>query len=401
MLGTLLDKLQSFFSKNVVIGSIPLFAFLFLNALMVYRVSYHFQQWVKLYFFSQDTTRQAVLSFALLLLVTVISYVVSTLRVFLREVLEGKHFLGDFLSNALSQRYRDRLTHLEEELRKTRKRLRTIREKQETWTRVMGNAYQQGKSTLQCHYQRPAALTRLLDRRDSNQEIDLAQLDTQAEAMTTVLLANSPERDTEESRKLDLDHGALLQLIRYAADRAQEEYTRLLTEFQFDYAGEDVAPTKMGNISQVAPHYAASRYSMNLDIFWTRLQKVIESDANFYSVLQDAKTQLDFLVALVWYTLAFTLFWGIVLPYTYEGQVVFLGIVMVGPCLAYLWYRVALQNYRAFSDLLCASVDLFRLDLLKALHLPLPANAEQERLVWETIEQRLVYGEHPNIALVS
>src|SRR5258708_7317581 len=104
MLGTLLDKLQSFFSKNVLIGSIPLFAFLFLHAVMVYRVSCHFQQWVKLYFFSQDIARQGVLAFALLLLVAVVSYVVSTLSVFLREVLEGKHFLGNFLSDALSQR---------------------------------------------------------------------------------------------------------------------------------------------------------------------------------------------------------------------------------------------------------------------------------------------------------
>jgi hypothetical protein len=82
-----------------------------------------------------------------------------------------------------------------------------------------------------------------------------------------------------------------------------------------------------------------------------------------------------------------------------QAMDLFLGIAVVGPLLAYVWYRVALQNYRAFANLLCASVDLFRTDLLKALRVPLPANAEQERLIWETIEQRLVFGEHSNITL--
>jgi hypothetical protein len=86
MLGTLLDKLQSLFSKNFVIGSIPLYAFLFLHGLMAYRVSYYFQGWVRSYFLSQDTFRQAVLSFALLLIAVVVSYVLSTLSVFMRAI---------------------------------------------------------------------------------------------------------------------------------------------------------------------------------------------------------------------------------------------------------------------------------------------------------------------------
>ena len=94
MLGTLLDRLQSLFSKNVLIGSIPLFGFLFANSLMAYRVSYHFQRWVKNYFLSQDATRQALLSFSLLLIVVIVSYVLSTLSVPMREVLEGKRLFG-------------------------------------------------------------------------------------------------------------------------------------------------------------------------------------------------------------------------------------------------------------------------------------------------------------------
>jgi len=399
MFGTLLDKLQSLFSKNFVIGSIPLFAFLFLHGLMAYRVSYYFQGWVRTYFLSQDIFRQAVLSFALLLATVIVSYVLSTLSVFMREILEGKHGLGKFLSDALSQRYRDRLIEVESELRAAKTKRRRLKGKQDLWTRELGEAYQLGARVATCVYQARPALVALSDRLKSNQEIALVELETEVQPLTATLRANNPELETEASRNLDRDHGTLLQLIRYASDAAQEQYTQLLTEFQFDYAGEDVAPTKLGNISRVAPHYAASRYSMNLDIFWTRLQKVIAADANFYAVLQDAKMQVDFLVALIWYTLSFTLIWVIALPCMGEAMDLFLGIAIVGPLLAYVWYRVALQNYRAFANVLCASVDLFRMDLLKVLRVPPPSNAEQERLIWETIEQRLVFGEHSNITL--
>jgi hypothetical protein len=399
MLGTLLDKLQSLFSKNFVIGSIPLFAFLLLHALMAYRVSYYFQRWVDLYFFSQVATRQAVLTFAFFLVAIIVSYVVSTLSVFLREVLEGKHGLGQFLSAALSQRYRDRLVDLEKQLRAARTRRRRLREKQDLWTRQLGEAYQRGAKAANCVYQSSATLVTLSGLRQGNQHIRVAQLETEVQALTATLQINNPEQDNDASRALDADHGLLLQLISYATDQAQEKYAQYLTEFQFDYAGEDVAPTQMGNISRVAPHYAATRYSMNLDIFWTRLQKVVATDANFYAVIQAAQMQVDFLVALIWYTLTFTLIWVIALPCMGEAENLFLLIAVAGPLLAYGWYRVALQNYRAFANLLCASVDLFRSDLLKVLKIPLPANAEQERLIWETIEQRLVFGDHSNILL--
>jgi len=411
MFGTLLDKLTSLFSKNFAVASIPLFAFLLLNGLMAFRVSYRFQQWTQNNYLSQDPARQALLSFGFLLLIVTVSYVLSTLSVFMREVLEGKHFLGDFLSTALSQRFRNRLIKVEKEMGNVRDKLRDLRKKQQTWMSELSDAYQQGRAIDDCHYARHPTLTALVDLGNSNQEITLQQLDTEVTNMKQDLQQNDPELVASPgatpqaiaaavaSQKLDDDNGELLRLIRYAVDKAQAQYVHYLTEFQFDYAGEEIAPTKMGNISRVAPHYAATRYSMNFDIFWTRLQKVVETDATFYSVLQDAKMQVDFLVQLVWYTICFTIIWAIALPCLREAEGWFLIIAIVGPVLAYIWYRIALQNYRAFSDLLRASVDLYRLELLKVLRIPLPANAEQERLVWEMLERRLVYGEHSNIAL--
>lgn len=406
MLGTLLDKLQSLFSKNVFIGSIPLFAFLFANGLMIYRVSKRFQTWVSHDFLSQGAMQQALLSFSLLLSVLILSYVLSTLSVVMREVLEGKHLFG-WLANILSQRYRDRLIKVEKAVRERGNRYLSIRKNQQLWTDQIKAAYQQGKNRKDCNYTASTQIEGLVNRRRNNQEVTIEQLRPQVQHVIEGLQNNTLELpfETDAQRTaasaLDEDQGNIIELIRYVAEKAQAEYAASLTELQFDYAGKEVAPTRMGNIARIASHFAATRYSMNLDILWTRLQKVAASDSNFYSGLQDAKLQVDFLVALIWYNILFTLTWIIVLPLLGEGRGLFMWVAALGPLTSYVWYEIALRNYRAFADVLCATVDLFRLDLLKELHVQLPVNAEQELLVWESLEQRLVYGEHSNYPLQS
>jgi hypothetical protein len=400
MLGTLLDKLVSLLSKNLIIGSIPLFAFLFFNGLMLYRVSYHFQQWTARYFFSQDLVRQALLSFAFLIVIVILTYVLFSLNSLLREILEGKHLPFAFLANAFSQRFRERLSELEKQMQLARKKLRDLRTKDREWQISLRAAYQAGTAVQQCTYQRSNDLTHLLDRSRRNAEVTLEDLTPVVDAMQLSLQTNNPELlNNAASGNLDIDSGEVQRLVRYAVDKAQGNYARLMAEYQFDYAGEEVAATRMGNISRIAPHYATSRYSLNLDIFWTRLQKVVQADTNFYSAFQDAKLQLDFLIALLWYTLIFTLTWVIALPLLREAKNWFLLIAFAGPLVTYVWYRIALQTYRAFSDLLRASVDLYRLDLLNTLRIPLPASAEEERLIWERLERRIVYNEHSNMVL--
>lgn len=398
MLGTLLDKLESLFSKNFVVASIPLLVFLFMHGLMAYRAFYNVQQWVNRYFLL-DTAHVAVLSVALLLVVVVVSYVLSTLGEPLREILEGKHLFPQWLSNALGQRYRNRLRDIEKKLEEAKHNRRTLRNGYIGWRDQMGIAYQIGHGLHDCNYVRSDTLTRLLDRRLSNQNVNPGEIQAEVDSMTNALKNNSPELNTPASEELDLDHSALLSLILYAADNWEAQVVKYFNEVQLQFAGKNIAPTKMGNISNVAPYYAASRYGINLDIFWTRLQKVLQSDTNFYPLIQQAKRQLDFLVSLFWQTLVFTLLWVVLLPWLTDAKLLFVLIAIAGPVLTWIWYKIAVQNYLALSDLLRAAIDLYRLDLLRTLHLPLPANAEQERALWQVLEQRLGYADRSNVVL--
>ncbi len=397
MLGTLLDKLESLFSKSFVVGSIPLLAFLFFNALMLYVVSESMQKWIRWYY-TLDATRLAVVSFAFLLAVITLSYVLSTLTVFLREVLEGKHLeKREWLYKILSQRYRKQLAGLEDNLRNARRSLRKIRREMRVWQAKMSEARKHGnKNEGEFQYTRRPKLADLLKLQETNSLVDPALIPDEVNHLETVLNSFSADSGTGPSKDLDRDHVALYNLIEYAADRWQAEVTRFFNEIQFNFPGKDVAPTRMGNIASTARSYAQSRYSMNLDIFWTRLQKVLKGDSNFYPILLEAKMQLDFLVTLFWLTVIFTLIWTVSLPFYSNNKWLFLWVVMAGPTLSFIWYKIALQNYRAFADLLRSAVDLYRLDLLKVLHVPLPANAEEERHIWETLGNRSGYRDDVN-----
>ena len=66
---------------------------------------------------------------------------------------------------------------------------------------------------------------------------------------------------------------------------------------------------------------------------------------------------------------------------------VLLAVALLGPMLAYGWCRTALAHYRTFADLLRSSVDLFRFNLLSALHYPLPVGVKEEREFWEMLDR--------------
>src|ERR1700677_3144768 len=160
MFGTLLDKLGSIFSKSLVIGSIPLLAFLVLHGLVVYHISNAFRSRVQWYF-GLGTGKTAELTMVLFLGVAVISYVLSTLSVFLREMIEGKHLHFEWLEAALSQKCRERPAVVEENLAAARRFRRKLRSFQETSTNLMGEAYKAGQKMKVCAYQRRPELTAL------------------------------------------------------------------------------------------------------------------------------------------------------------------------------------------------------------------------------------------------
>ena len=167
-------------------------------------------------------------------------------------------------------------------------------------------------------------------------------------------------------------------------------------EINSNFGEQDIAPTKMGNVANTIQGYVLRRYHCNFEIVWSNLQRIIPKDDKANAALQEAKAQLDFLIACCWLTLLSALFWSIAFAIVDPSRPGFLIAALGGPVAAYMWYRAAAEQYRSFADVAMTSFDIFRFDLLTNMRLKQPIDVEDERRIWEHLDKLTTYGESQN-----
>ena len=403
MLGALLEKLGGLLPKNFIISSFfPILIFAFLNSVMLYLFTESFRRGFDMYL-ALDAGRQTLYGFTILIGIAFVAYIFSTLNLFLREMLEGRHLFG-WLKKRMVVEQQGKLDALEDRLKKSEKEAFLFKRDSDGWIKRLEEAYALGnKQKVKNEYSalEPVSIEikRLKVIRTRNQLIGFSELRSVVEALEVELKkyptakGNSEFNDRQNRQQLDADHTSLRLLIYYARGVAENEYIEAFNEREFNYSRYKVNATSMGNIAESVRSYARSRYEINLDSIWSRLQKLIQTDDKFYAALTDAKTQLDFLVSLFWLTALFTVTWLSVLFYLKVSWLAFVLVGVTGAALVAVWYNIAVQNYLAFADTLRTSIDLFRFDLLNALHCHLPANSEDECRTWARLNQLIGYGQ--------
>jgi len=343
----------------------------------------------------------------------------SGMSSFLLELLEGKH-LG-FLARILYAAQMQQIAEIDGKIQEYRRNLRELEQPQAgaaapqaahfalksqlRAARNTGQALQ--NTTFPRHWwarlyavarNKPGArdLARVRWRRRTGRVNTLATLTPAVTALSTALRSGT-------SKPLEYAHVEMVQAIDDSRERLRFEVQRLMNLRQFTYPtvsnanrGETAltvaAPTRLGNLTRTMRSYALDRYGMELDIFWTRLQRVLQKDQAFYSTLSDAKSQVDFLVSLSWLAMVFAVFWSFYCLLVQPAPLEFLLVTAVGPIVARLLYLTTCQNYLVFADLMRSSVDQFRFDLLDNLHMRHPPGNREEVQLWRLLGGWMGYG---------
>ena len=408
MLGTILEKLQGLFSKNFLIAAFfPVLIAAAVNALLLYAHSAAFHEAADLYLQSESKPLDAATTgMTGLIALGVVAFLFSILNTRLRETLEGRGW-PRLVAAPFVWRQTDRLDAIKREYHEKQGDRTALEQHYPRWEEQLKAARGAPRpAPHRCEYPvgHPVAreMRRLRWRRCLGYPIPRERLQTAFGALEAVLKAQSvdsaPAQDRDDAKRLDFDQINLLHLVGYAVSQSSERIYRLSGEQQFSYPGEALlAPTALGNVAQSIQNYAYTRYRMNIDLFWTRLQKVMKDDP-FHTVLRDAKTQLDCLVALVWFALMTVAVWVPLLALQGHDMRLYLAVAVAGPVAAAALYRLALQNYRAFADLVRAAIDLYRLELLKELKLAQPDTAASEAELWAVLNRRMSYASTVNVA---
>jgi len=376
--------------------------FVFVNGATGYVVSARWRAWVNANILNLGLGRGAFVVTSLTISVVLLAYVLSSLSTFLRQLLEGRWWWEILAKRfvAIQKQHREALLDSRNEAFANLTDLREMPQ----WRKDLIAARNEGikkNPNLKLGPPAPDAYDKqLADFEDSeiqNKVIPAEKLQKAVEDLSALLKTHNVDEDTY----LDKHQQRLLEVLKYANDRAQAEYSKLLNELHTSFGGNEIEPTKMGNIANTIQSYALRRYQCNLEAIWSNLQRVVQRDEKANAALQESKTQLDFLVACSWLTLAWSAIWTIVFSIIVPSRIGFFGAALGGPAISYLWYRVAAEQYRSFADVSMTTLDSFRFALLEEMRLATPYDVENERYVWQSLDQLTTYQEQKNFRYIK
>jgi hypothetical protein len=398
-LATLLDRLTGLLPKYFIAGAfLPALIFGFLNGAVAYGDSPRFRAWAQAKLLSG--TPGIFESAAVLIGLAVVAYVFSSVNGFLREVLEGKHLLSrsDKLRTRFEARQREKYAAIVTDYSQARDEGARIADSSRRWRDDLSDAAVHGLARSANRYTAasPAAveIERLRQCSRNAEAIPYRDLDNAVTLLEAELSANNIRIPGPGGvNLLAEDRRSLLRLIDYAEDAWAARRLDRFNE-RSRYGAGHIAPTAMGNVAASMQGYGLTRYGMNLETFWTRLQPILAAgNKDFYGGIQDAKTQLDFLVACFWLNLFSAAVWLPVLAVGLAPWWLFVAVAAGGPSICLLCYALAVQSYIVFTELVRSSVDLYRFPLLQALHVALPGGIREERAIWNALQRLSTFGE--------
>jgi hypothetical protein len=404
MLSTILTTLQSLISPSFVIASFfPMLAFWLMNVAMLYWICRPFKELIARLGGASSAIQNTMWAGGFLIVTAMTAYILSALIPKFQAWMEGK-WQWDTMVHWFAPAQGRRLGKIDEQIREVTRYRTELENKLEVWRRRLqdaaewGRTHQPGHNTFTAEDDAAEEVQKLVRLSHANRRLDLSQVENAVVKLENVLRANDynapvPKRGwplAETFQKLQ-------KLVETAKAREGHNHIRLQTESYFSFGTQDLSPTKMGNIANTIQSYAIDRYNMNLAVFWSRLQNSVAGDKDFSSKLESVRTKLEFLIGCSGLTAIWGALWGaLFLVFGYEW-IAFVCAAAGGPLIAYIWYRVATEHYKAYADVLRSSVDLFRFGLLKDLHLSLPADVDAEKTLWDQLHGLTAYYDENNL----
>ena len=199
-------------------------------------------------------------------------------------------------------------------------------------------------------------------------------------------------RDAHRKRRAQLEAAQLLTAERAdsESDREGEREARAQAAWRLRklYPPDPlVMPTALGNALRAAEDRAGRRYGLDTIAVWPRLYPLLSD--RVLGIVDDERTQLDmavrFSAVLVLAALASL---GLLIT---QGWLLLVSAAVA--VLAWLSYKGAVGAAVAYGEGLETAFDLHRFDLLRALHLPLPASADEERALNAQVTAFLLQGQ--------
>lgn len=168
----------------------------------------------------------------------------------------------------------------------------------------------------------------------------------------------------------------------------ERQRARRAASRDYDYYPRDterVTATRLGNVLTSAYDYALYTYGVEGVVWWPRLTAVLP-DA-FRARVDSALTPLAALLNLCTLLICWTLLSALALLLLDDRPWAFALFFVGGLSLAYAFYRAGVWQAAELGLLVRAAYDLYRHEILKQMHIPVPHGANAERTLWEGLNE--------------
>jgi hypothetical protein len=149
-------------------------------------------------------------------------------------------------------------------------------------------------------------------------------------------------------------------------------------------------PTRLGNVIRAAEDYTEVRYGADYLLVWPRLAHLCSE--RFIQDYEMARAKVDFLLVVSTLSALFGFIGGCTMLIVNGPVLLFVGLVLGGFGLARFAYSAAVDAAVEYGEQIRASMDLFRLELLRQLQFAEPADAAEEISSWKEFDRGLRYG---------
>jgi hypothetical protein len=400
MLGTIVDKIQSLFSKGFLLGAFfPVLIFAVLNAAIAYFGLFpNFDVFGRLdWLWKQNAAWQSFLTGTVLIAIGILAYLMSTLTDVFRRLLEGRYFANwPTLWEWIMARVRQDVTAKQDALNGALATWTNRRRLSGQFANRLNTAMDAGNqpgvpgdaALVAAARQRVQAL-HTLDPAHANYDTPLVDAVTALEAALRANRTQNPApAQLAIADELDMLYRTITNTeIKRWTQEAQRKYYGAWSNLYDSYVLDNLYPSRLGNLRAVAESYSGKTYGVSFEYLWPRLQPVILKNKEMSPLVELARANLDFALLMLSLAMITTAIWWVVLPIWGRSPWPFIAVGVIGPAVVAFCYLLVEESQILFGALMQSCVDIFRLDVLPLMHQPLPDTLSSERQRWQDLQR--------------
>jgi hypothetical protein len=409
MLGTFLDKMSGIFDQRFIVAYwIPIFFGLMLLVglgMFLLGPSVMFGWWMSL-----NSAEKVLLGIGALLCVSLLAYLLETLTAPIVRLYEG-YWREGTLTRGLRTQKQKKLNDKKEALAAAELdltiRIKALRAEQEVVADQQSDLTDRLK-TLSVERETLAIQQSELASRLRALSVELEDVTDQQSDLTIHTKTLNDEQVTLTARENDLlvrlkvlnDEQVILTarendlLVRLKA--TEDKKKALDAKLAYVYAAyylkyprdlDHLKPTRLGNVLAAAEEYSSQVYSLDGVIWWPRLAPLLPVTfrAQVDTALTPMLTALNLSMILTLFALPSGM---LVLPFSRPWWL--LPIISLGELLlGWICYSAAVSQAKDYGKVIRVAFDLYRHEILKQMHLPVPDNLTDERLLWASLNKWL------------